>query len=267
MAWELHVSCGDEKRSGPPFLGDLDEVRATIESFFPDVYWQNKARGICDCEQGSIEFDISGNPAETVSLRVHSADPSPSLIAMGRAKNWVVTNDSTGNTVESETQFDIDSLNRLISQADAVRSKANSQSVTLKHTLPRIKLRLPLIDVKHSAALRHLVMIELHSNEVTLDIFEEYSEAAWKNDEIRRFTCPFVFNTDEVHLPNGARFAAAFFNCRVPEVNTYFDQYWKRDARRSAKYHDGQVVLYDGTTYDAKECFWVERTTGKSRRP
>lgn len=269
MAWELHVWCGGDEQKDPNAcwsLGRIEDVRTTIDSFFADIDWEDTFRGTCDFKAGTIEFDLHGDPPRYVALRVHGANPTLELIAMGRCRGWIVTDDSTGASLEPESQHDDSEIHRLKLAAEAVRKVSKSPQVAPKFTMPRIKARIVLTDVPYASAFRKLEMVELRNNEVTQDLARQYEEAVERDEKTRNLKCLARFGTAEVHLPDGERLATCFFSRLIPEVNAFFDHYWKRASRSTAKFMTGHVVFGDGKKFNGSECFWVERAAGGRNR-
>jgi hypothetical protein len=273
MAWELSIQppgYEDASAEGKPesvFPGDM---QTCISSFFPDTCWKTKSEGTSDFGDGLIEFQIRGIPAESIWLRIHNADPALQLIALARSIAWQVINHSTGEDLESEESFTEAQIARIQKKASSYRvappTTTPKTSKALKVKLPKVKSKIPLLDVKPEWVLDFLDMVQLQDNEVTLDLFDDYHAALLEDERILKLKGHPTCRNDEVLLPDGQRFAAMSLSRSSATVNRFYDKFWEDAQRTRAKLVKGLVVLPNGSQYPGKDCLWVERAQGRGRR-
>ena len=268
-AWELHikgVGDGDPVLDDGPPLGGIDDVRSTIEAYFPDVNWETIGRGFWTDDDGVMEFKFVGEPVEVVWLRVQGCDCADSLIAMVREKQWVVVDDSSGESLENDSGIEDDLVLRL-QRAAGQRKKAKKRETRSKVKMPKIASQVPLLQIDPSQ-ISNYVIVPLHDDEVTDDVFYEYSDGIDK-DELRfkAIRC-MASSRQEVLLPNGQRLAV-LLKIGPTRNNTdmgLFRTFFESMSRPIATIHDGIVETADGSHFDVRECFWIERVSGRMRR-
>ena len=269
MAWELRIrgqsdSTLDSESSEP--LGSISHVQAIVDAYFPETDWESSGRGVCSFEDGTIEFDLRCDPVEEVWLRVHDADPALPLIAMARDRQWVVVNDSTGDTLEEEEEVDDQLVSQLQKQAAITASKRKTLALKGKSKLPRVKKRLPLTDVQPAWILDELRMVSLRSDEVTIELFDDYCETMRKDDRYLQIKGHPKCGPNEVHLPDGRRFASLIMGANDPESDSFVGEYCVRTLRMVAKLQNGVVKLPDGSQFEAHDCLWIERIRGRVQK-
>ena len=269
MAWELHIKGigdGDPVLDDGPPLGGIDDVRSTIEAYFPDVNWETIGRGFWTDDDGVMEFKFVGEPVEVVWLRVQGCDCTDSLIAMAREKRWLVVDDSSGEDLESDTDIEDDLVLKL--QRAAGRRKKAKVPVRSKVKMPRVTSRVAMSE-SHLTQSPYCVFVPLRDDEVTDDdVFFEYAHAFQTCEVLIKAKVCLGSSREEVWLPNGQRLAVlskhgtARKNTDLGPLQTYFESV----LRPIATIHDGVVRTADGNQFDVRECFWIERVPGRKRR-
>ena len=269
VAWELHIKGignGDPVLDDGPPLGGIDDVRSTIEAYFPDVDWETIGRGFCYDDNGVMEFKFVGEPVEVLWLRVQGCDCTDSLIAMAREKHWVVVDDSSGEDLESDCDIEED-LVRTLQRAAEQRKNAKKPVTRSSVKMPKIVSQVPLTQIDPSQ-ISNCVIVPLYDDEVTDDVFYEYS-AGIDKDELRFRSLRGIASCRyEVLLPNGQRLAV-LLKCGPTRNNadmSLFKTFFESMSRPIATIHDGIVETADGTHFDVRECFWIERALGRRRR-
>ncbi|MDB5392308.1 MAG: hypothetical protein JWM11_7954 [Planctomycetaceae bacterium] len=269
MAWELHIQQPDSDGScegeGVP-LGSLKDVHDLMSSYFPETDWKNASSGNCSCQNGLIEIELCGDPVDFVLIKIHNADPSLQLIALAQANKWIVVNEATGGLLHEEENFDGKLISRVQREAASNQLAIRSKGAKSKPKMPRVKSRVSLLDVKPAWILNELRLVSLRDDEVTMDLFDEYHSVISNDRNLFSMKGHPLWSPDEVVLPNGQRLAAIQMSKLYPETSLFFYEYWKQSSRRTADLIDGIIQFDDGTKIDAKDCLWVERASGRTRR-
>lgn len=265
MPWEMRLqkSLGSfDPNHFDTLLGAPRSVHSQIQKFFPDTEWVNLFIGKCGLGDGTIEFDIRGDPVEFVWLQIRSDLALVPLISLVRANAWALIDESSESPFESSSY--------LASLGDAPipimqnRSTKESCRNNPTATLPRIKSRVPLLMVQPTWILNELELVALHDDEATLDVFDEYSKEMWQQEHVRSQKGHPTAAPDEVHVSGGLRFGAFLLPRINEQVSAFFYDYLRRTSRDTAKYANGEIVMKDGTRIDGTKCEWIERVSGRA---
>lgn len=267
MSWELSIVRGEtdeERTSLTQSLGESDEVRCIISSYFPGTIWDLPTNGEWgDDKGGVVEFELEGSPVTLVDMRVHDTDPSTALVAMAQEQGWSVVNDSTGGLLDAEVSVNSKSIRRL--QQAAIKRRGNP-SRNQQAKLSRIKKQVPLDQVEEKHGVEYRRFLQLADNEVSLDLFSLMSARM----NVLRDTgqqVPFSLGggPSEIQSPDGRRFGEIALIVKKGRKNwKLVEDYAAETSRVVGKVADMEFVLSDGTRFPTESCLFVERVWKRS---